>query len=73
MTAIQEKIELYFEKISKIVANIECCQNQNTKRLQQNKTRLHSRNEIIITPIKKKIDLLESSRQLSSYNTKLTV
>ena len=54
MTEIQEKIELYFEKISKIVANIECCQNQNTKRLQQNKTRLH--------PIKKKIDLLESSR-----------
>ena len=36
LTAIQEKLESYSEKISKTVANIECCQNQNTKTLQQN-------------------------------------
>ena len=36
LTAIQEKFESFFEKISKTVANVECCQNQNTKTLQQN-------------------------------------
>ena len=54
------------EKISKTVANIECCQNQNTKTLQQNianlKNELHSKNEIIATPINKQTDLLEKSK-----------
>ena len=31
LTAIQEKFESFFKKSSKIVANIECCQNENTK------------------------------------------
>ena len=34
LTVIQEKFESYLEKISKTVANIGCCQNQNTKTLQ---------------------------------------
>ena len=44
------------KKISKTVANIECCQNQNTQTLQQNVANLKneslSENEIITTPIK---------------------
>ena len=66
LTAIQEKFESYCEKISKTVANIECCQNQNTKTLQQNianlKNELVSKNEIITTPINKQMDLLEKSK-----------
>ena len=65
LTAIQEKFESYLEKISKTVANIGCCKNQNTKTLQQNianlKTELHSKNEIITTPINKQTDLLEKN------------
>ena len=34
LTAMQEKFESFFEKISKTVENIECFQNQNTKTLQ---------------------------------------
>ena len=51
LTAIQEKRESYLVKFSKTVANIECCQHQNTKTLQQNiddlKNEIHSKNEII--------------------------
>ena len=36
LTATQEKIESYFEKINKTVASMECCQNQNSKTLQHN-------------------------------------
>ena len=54
---MQEKFESYFEKISKTVAIIGYCQNQNTKTLQQNianlKNNLLSKNEIITTPINK--------------------
>ena len=79
LTAIQEKFESYFEKISKTVANIECCQNQNTKTLQQNianlKNELLSKNEIIATLINKQTDLLEKSKshatiQKSPYKDK---
>ena len=66
LTEIQEKFESYFEKISKTVANIERCQNQNTKILQQNianlKNELLPKNEIITTPINKQTDLLEKSK-----------
>ena len=76
---MQEKFESYSEKISKTVANIECCQNQNTKTLQQNiansKNELLSKNKIIITPINKQTDLLEKSKshatiQKSPYKDK---
>ena len=63
---MQEKFESYFEKTSKRVANIECCQNQNTKTLQRNianlKNELLSKNEIITTSINKQTDLLEKSK-----------
>ena len=53
LTSIQEKRESYLVKFSKTVANIECCQHQNTKTLQQNiddlKNDIHSKNEIITT------------------------
>ena len=66
LTAIQEKFESYLEKISKTVANIEYCQNQNTKTLQKNivnlKSELLSKNEIITTIINKQPDLLEKSK-----------
>ena len=67
------------EKISKTVANIECCQNQNTKTLQQNianlKNELRPKNEILTTPINKQTDLLEKSKsraaiQKSPYKDK---
>ena len=55
LTVMQEKFETYFEKLSKTVAHIECCQNQNTKTFQQNianlKTDLLYKNEIVTTPI----------------------
>ena len=60
------KIWIILEKISKTVANIECCQNQNTKTLQEDipnlKNELLSRNEVITTPINKQTDLLEKSK-----------
>ena len=66
LTAIQEKLESYLQKLSKTVANIEWCRNQNTKTLQQNidyvKNKIHSKNEIITTPINKHTDLLEKSK-----------
>ena len=66
LTAVQEKLESYLQKFSKRVANIECRQNQNTKTLQQNiddlKNEIHSKNEIITTPINKHTDLLEKSK-----------
>ena len=65
LTEIQGKSESHFEKISKTVANIECCQNQNSKTLKQNianlKNELLSKNEIITTPINRQTDLLEKS------------
>ena len=65
LTAMQEKFESYLE-ISNTVANIEFCQNQNTKTLQQNianlKNELLSKNEIITTRINKQTDLLEKSK-----------
>ena len=79
LTAIQEKLESYLEKFSKTVANIECCQNQNTKTLQQNtdnlKNEILSKNGIIATPINKQTDLLKKSKshaiiQKSSYKDK---
>ena len=55
-----------WKKISKTVANTECCQNQNTKRLQENianlKNELLSKNEVITTSINKQTDLLEKSK-----------
>ena len=66
LTTIQEKFESYFENISQTVANIECCQHQNTKKLQKNianlKNELLSKNEIITNPINKQTDLLEKSK-----------
>ena len=54
------------EKFSKTVGNIEYCQNQNTKTLQQNiddlRNEILSKNEIIATPINKQTDLLEKSK-----------
>ena len=44
-TPRQEILESYFGKISKTLANIECCQNRNTKTLQQNIA--NSKNELI--------------------------
>ena len=79
LTAMQENFESYFEKISKTVANIEYCQNQNTKTLQQNianfTNELLSKNEIITTPTNKHTDLLEKSEshatiQKSPYKDK---
>ena len=76
---MQEKFESYFGKITKTIANIECCQNQNTKTLQQNipnlKNELLSKNEITTTPINKQTDLLEKSKshaviQKSPYKDK---
>ena len=71
LTEIREKIESYFEKISKTVANIECYQNQNTKTLQQIitnlKNELLSKNKIITTPINKQTDLLEKSKSMLQY------
>ena len=77
LTAIQEKFESHLEKIGETVANIEYCQNQNTKTLQQNivnlKNELLSKNEIITTSINKQTDLLEKCKshaiiQKSPYN-----
>ena len=72
LTAMQKKFESYFAKISKIVANIECCQNQNTKTLQQNITNLKneffSKNEIITTPINKPIYLKKVNLMLQYKN-----
>ena len=55
-----------WKKISKTVANTECCQNQNTKRLHENiaklKNELLSKNEVITTSINKQTDLLEKSK-----------
>ena len=67
---MQEKFESYFEKISKTVAIIGCCQNQNTKTLQQNianlKNNLLSKNEIITTPIDKRTNLFGKSKSLAT-------
>ena len=55
------------------MANIECCQNQNTKTLQQSianlKNELLSKNEIIATPTNNQTDLLKKRK---SHTTKIT-
>ena len=70
LTAIQEKFESFFEKISKIVAYTKYCQNQNTKTLQQNianlKNELLSKNEVITIPTNKQTHLLEKSKSHST-------
>ena len=67
------------EKISKTVANVACCQNQNTKTLQKNianlKNELLAKNVIITTSINKQTDLLDKSKshaiiQKSQYKDK---
>ena len=67
------------EKIIKTVANVACCQNQNTKTLQKNianlKNELLAKNVIITTPINKQTDLLDKSKshaiiQKSQYKDK---
>ena len=67
MSPIKSLILLHenFE-ISKTVVNIECCQNQNTKTLQQNitnsKNKLLSKDEIIKTLKNNQTDLFEKSK-----------
>ena len=76
LATIQEISELCFEKITKTVPNIECCQNQNTKTLQQNianlKNELPYKNKVITTPINKQADLSKSRAaiQKSQYKDK---
>ena len=76
---LEEKFESFFEKISKTVANMQCCQNQNSKTLQQNianlKNELLCKNKIITTPVNKQSDLVEKSKshaaiQKSPYKDK---
>ena len=76
---LEEKYESFFEKISKTVANMQCCQNQNSKTIQQNianlKNELLSKNKIITTPVNKQTDLLEKNKshatiQKSPYKDK---
>ena len=70
LTAIQEKFESYFEKISKTVAKMESCRNQNTKTLQKYianlKNELLSKNETITTPINKQTNLLKKNTKITN-------
>ena len=75
LTPLQEKFESYFGKISKTVANLECCQNQNSKILQQNitnlKNELLSKDKIIKTLMNNVTDLLKESK--SHANMEITL